>query len=389
MATPDQTRRVTVVGGGIIGISTALHLAQLGVATTLVTSGDLGDGASGRSLSWLNSAGHRSPEYHRLRMEGIERYRALMASADHSSHLGPITDYLRFDGGLTWARPGESLLPVFEYERSIGYQAEWLDRDEVSSRIPGVDPDAVAEEGGLYHPQEGWVDLSYLVEALAEEFVAAGGRLMTHAGPVRFELDDGRAVASTQLGPFPESEALVAAAGAAVPGIVQDLGGVLPDGTPVALLVRTRPVATRLRSVLNTPRVSLRPAPGSGLVMDAGWSERSLRVEPDGTVEVPEGVVRTLLDEASRVLEAHPVLEAQSVGIGPKPIPGDGEPVFGYLPSAPNCYVAFTHSGATLGLVAGELIAREIGTGERSALLDPFGPARFASSLVAEGGATG
>ncbi|MCO6003808.1 hypothetical protein NE236_02340 [Actinoallomurus purpureus] len=40
-------------------------------------------------------------------------------------------------------------------------------------------------------------------------------------------------------------------------------------------------------------------------------------------------------------------------------------------------HVAFTHSGATLGLIAGELLADEIVTGERSPLLEAFRPGRF------------
>jgi glycine/D-amino acid oxidase-like deaminating enzyme len=111
--------------------------------------------------------------------------------------------------------------------------------------------------------------------------------------------------------------------------------------------------------------------------MDSGWSERSLVVHESGRVEVPDGVVQALLAEASKVLAEHPALEVQRLGIGAKPIPGDGEPVFGYLPGAPNCYVAFTHSGATLGLIAGELIAREIVEGQRPDLLNGFGPDRF------------
>jgi glycine/D-amino acid oxidase-like deaminating enzyme len=39
--------------------------------------------------------------------------------------------------------------------------------------------------------------------------------------------------------------------------------------------------------------------------------------------------------------------------------------------------VAFTHSGATLGLIAGELIAEEVVQRAPHPLLDPFRPGRF------------
>ncbi|GAA3314383.1 hypothetical protein GCM10017710_20990 [Arthrobacter ramosus] len=43
----------------------------------------------------------------------------------------------------------------------------------------------------------------------------------------------------------------------------------------------------------------------------------------------------------------------------------------------PGCYVAFTHSGATLGLIVGELLADEIFTGSKHPMLSTFRPGRF------------
>jgi hypothetical protein len=45
----------------------------------------------------------------------------------------------------------------------------------------------------------------------------------------------------------------------------------------------------------------------------------------------------------------------------------------------PRCYIAFTHSGATLALIAGELAANELLTGATHAMLAAFRPERFAS----------
>ena len=57
----------------------------------------------------------------------------------------------------------------------------------------------------------------------------------------------------------------------------------------------------------------------------------------------------------------------------PRALPGvdpAGDQVRGY-------HVVFTHSGATLALVVGELLADEIVTGEPSPLLAAFRPGRF------------
>ena len=79
--------RVAVVGAGVLGASTAAHLARRGAAVTLLTDAGPASGASGRSLSWLNSAGRYPPAYHRLRMLGLERYRAFAARPDSAAHI--------------------------------------------------------------------------------------------------------------------------------------------------------------------------------------------------------------------------------------------------------------------------------------------------------------
>ena len=71
--TSSSLIKVAVVGGGVIGVSTAQQLAQAGADVILLTESVLTSGASGRSLSWLNSAGMWREPYHRLRMAAIDR----------------------------------------------------------------------------------------------------------------------------------------------------------------------------------------------------------------------------------------------------------------------------------------------------------------------------
>jgi glycine/D-amino acid oxidase-like deaminating enzyme len=366
--------RVAVLGGGVLGASTAAALAQQGADVTLLTAGKLASGASGRSLAWLNSFGLRSPEYHNLRLLGLDRYRTLAAQTASSA-------FLRFDGGLTWARDDSvsDHRQAFQHMRDIGYACEWVSPEEVSSRTPGVDPAAICTDGAIFNPQEGWVDLPGLIEHLAAMVPANGGTIRTDSGHSEIVLTGGR-VTAVRSGDGTETpvDVAVLATGADVPHTVKQLGVVIPDATPIALLVRTPPIGTSLRAVLNTPRVAVRPTPDGGLVMDAGWSEREVVVRPDGSYEAREETIQGLLQEATHVLEGHPPLTCSSYGVGPKPVPGDGEPVLGGLEDIPGYYVAFTHSGATLGLIAGELLADEILNTRAHPLLDPYRPSRFA-----------
>lgn len=371
--TTQYQAHVAVIGGGILGVSTAAHLARRGAQVTLVTAGSLADGASGRSIAWLNSSGERSAPYHYLRLLGLDRYRTW------SAHHPESRDYLRFDGALKWGGPGESFQQTFAYERAGGYDAVWLDRTAVAELTPDVNADAVAEEGAIFNPGEGWVNLPDLVVVLAAEAVGAGARVVEHAGRARVEVTDGVATGVVLGdGSVVAADHVVLATGGEVPAQLGALGVTVPDATPAAFVLFTDPVELEVRTVLNTPRVAVRPTPDGRLVLDADWAEKSVVVADDGSLTVPDTSVQGLLDEASKVLAGNPVLTAQHVGAGLKPIPGDGDPVVGAVPSIERLHVLFTHSGATLGLILGELVAEEVLTGEPSPVLAAFGLDRFA-----------
>lgn len=51
----DHTADVAVIGGGITGLSTALHLAETGVSVTLIEAGDIPSGGSGRNVGLVNA----------------------------------------------------------------------------------------------------------------------------------------------------------------------------------------------------------------------------------------------------------------------------------------------------------------------------------------------
>jgi glycine/D-amino acid oxidase-like deaminating enzyme len=374
MSTSSIPPRVVVVGGGVLGTSAAAHLVREGAQVLLVTEGELASGASGRSLSWLNSFGNlRSAEYHHLRVLGIDRYRTLAA------RIGP-TPYLRFDGGLTWPAAGatQQMRDHHRYMTEIGYDSLWLAPEEVAAWTPGLDSAAISPDGAVFSPGEGWVDLPWLVGLLAGRIREGGGRILEHAGPVSVLVEGGRATGvTTAAGERFDADAVLLATGPSVPEQVAELGVSIPDATPAALLVKTRPVGTELRAVLNTPFVSLRPTPDGGLAMDSDAAAEEVIGDERGGYEVKDTTVEDLMSHASALLAGHPRLEAEWYGVGRKPIPGDGDPVLGPVDEVPGLSVAFSHSGATLGLISGELLAREIVTGVPSPLLAAFRPSRF------------
>ncbi|MFF2844475.1 NAD(P)/FAD-dependent oxidoreductase [Paenarthrobacter sp. NPDC057981] len=334
-------------------------------------------GGVGRSLSWLNSAGERSTPYHQLRVAGVDRYRTLFAA-------DPGREWLQFGGGLMWNAAGQSDATAARhaYEKSIGYDSKLLAPDEIASITPGIDATAVPENA-IFNPGEGWVSLPDLVNFLMEEFHHLGGRLVLNAGKVSVTVDGGASSGGratgveTASGETYAADAVLVACGAATPAVVKPLGVEIPNGSPVSMLVVTKPVEHQVTAVMNTPRAAVRPNPGNTFALDHDWYEEHITEHADGSFTIPDDVVQELADESSKLIAGNPELKAASWKIGYKPIPGDGEPVFGELEQVPGCFVAFTHSGATLGLIAGELLSGEILTGEKHPMLSTFRPGRF------------
>jgi glycine/D-amino acid oxidase-like deaminating enzyme len=372
MSSIAPAKRVAIIGGGILGVSTAVHLLRAGATVTLLTERGLASEASGRSLSWLNSAGERSTPYHQLRLAGVDRYRTLYAA-------DPARDWLQFGGGLMWNSAGQQddTAARHAYEKSVGYDSKLLAPTEIAAATPGIDATAVPENA-IFNPGEGWVSLPDLVDFLMAEFHARGGLLVLNAGKASVMVDGGRAAGvETATGDTYEADAVLVACGAATPAVVAPLGVHIPNGSPVSMLVVTKPVEHEVKAVLNTPRAAVRPNPGSTFALDHDWYEENITEHADGSFDIPDAVVQELADEASKLIAGNPDLKPASWKIGYKPIPGDGEPVFGETGQVPGCFVAFTHSGATLGLIAGELLSDEILTGKQHPMLATFRPGRF------------
>jgi glycine/D-amino acid oxidase-like deaminating enzyme len=378
--TGSSSIKVAVIGGGVIGASTAQQLARAGADVILLTENVLSSGASGRSLSWLNAAGMWREPYHRLRMVGIDRYRTLSAQQ-------PGLRWLRFAGGLAWFPEAndEELRRRHDHQVAHGYDSHLLKPEGVSAHTPGVNTAAIPDTGAVWNPGEGWVDLPSLVQFLIKDFVGHGGKLVTNAGQCTVRTNAGSvAGVVTGAGELYGVDAAVLASGAAMPDMLADLGITIPDATTIALLVTSRPARHQLSAVLNTPRVSMRPTPDGALAIDSGWTSAHITRGANGRYQVPAAIIESLLAEASRVLQGKPELKAASYGIGPKPIPGDGEPVLGRVDEVDGLHVAFTHSGATLGLIAGELLAYEILTGASHPMLAEFNVRRFGQDGVHE-----
>lgn len=180
---------VLVIGGGATGVGVARDLALRGVDVTVVDTGGLGGGTSGRSHGVLHSGARYAEADPVGAAECIEENRILRSVAS-----GCIRD----TGGVFLELPDDDR-SYFERKleacREVGIDAERLDPAAVRRRAPDV-TDGV---DGAFRVPDAVVHPSRLVAANAADAAAHGATIHTHA-PVESLTVRGGRVESARVG---------------------------------------------------------------------------------------------------------------------------------------------------------------------------------------------
>jgi glycine/D-amino acid oxidase-like deaminating enzyme len=408
---------VAVVGAGIIGAMTALHLRRLGLDVVLIDRAEPGSGCSfgnGGAISpdlcvpmalpgmlrrvpgWFaDPLGPLVVRWQSLpsalpwlirwiragRMERVEQLakalRALHGPSlrRYSRLLGPDAAGLIERTGQLYVWTGDTAGPTEQLARDLrsrnGVESRALDADE----IYGIDPElAPGFRRGLFFPDNGHtVNPQRLVQTLVDYFLEAGGKLRRD-NLVAVERSGGRAARlALESGERLPIASMVLATGIDAKGFARQLGDAVPlqaeRGYHVMLPnPRVRPVI----------KISNRDHMFGMTPMEHG-------VRISGTVEIaaPEAPFNEkrawgLLEQARRM---YPRLDAQgaTVWMGCRPSTPDSLPVIGRARRAPNVVYAFGHghSGLTGAPMTAELVAHwMLGT---DAPIDPapYLPGRF------------
>lgn len=412
--------KVVVVGGGVIGLSCAYHLARRDARVVVLERERIGAGAS-----WGN-AGTVSPGHPPLNKpgrvaEGLRRlldptsplyihpswnpglWRWLVGFARHCTRehreravalMAPLgmrslrlfdelvreerieCDYRRegyydvcaTEAGLGEAREEAALVVPH------GYRPEVLDGDELRKREPALGPRVL---GGVFHPEAASMDPGLFLERFARVIARRGIEIREGVRATSVVVEGGRArgVAFAD-GAVERADAVVLATGALGLDLARRLGTELPV-QPGKGYHRDVPIgpngAPRLRisCVLNEAAVFCLPL------------ETAVRLA--GTMEFSGANLvmrRERLEQLTRagrlylpgIGTARPVSE----WCGLRPMSVDGVPIVGPLPGVEGVSVATGHGmlGLTLAPVTGELIARQV-LGADDPALAGLSPARF------------
>jgi sarcosine oxidase subunit beta len=160
------TQHIVVIGAGALGLSSALHLVERGVGVTVLEADALAGGSTGRSIGVVGTQ-HVTALDVAMRAYGLRRIRAW---TERGLEFHPI-GYLRL---------GRSDGDLRLFERSLGYQrdcgidnARILDPAEIRALVPDISTAGIV--GGLFGPDNGFLDPYQLARVLAEQVRAMGG----------------------------------------------------------------------------------------------------------------------------------------------------------------------------------------------------------------------
>lgn len=414
-----DTREIAVIGGGVIGVSTAYYLARQGFGVTLIEAGHGRSGASygnaglllashitplaapgvlGQGLRWLLDAS--SPFYIQPRLSielaaWLWRFRAACREERARRAMPVLRELLEEslglyreladEAGLAFGLAQAGLARLFltgaayrlaEEEarlmRSHGIEARLLSFSEL--RDLGLDLN-VAVIGGLYLPGDAHLVPARFVESLVEACRALGVDVCFETEVIGLETAGDRITqVLTTRGPI-RPEQVVLAAGAWSPAVARDLRLRLPiqPAKGYSLTYEGTSLKPALPVMLSEARVAVTPL-GENRVRFAGTLEMT------GTnLSVNRRRLEAIAASVRQYMPGLDGLALAEIWRRPRPLTPDGLPLVGRPKKYANLILACGHNtiGMALGPITGRLVA-EVAAGRSPSLdLTPLSPDRF------------
>lgn len=215
--------RVVVVGGGVIGLSVAYHLAEAGVGTVLLERGTLGSGASRATADVLRAYFAGDPVSSALAVRSLAAYREFAARPGADLPLRQV-GYLVLFTEPEQVTAFEADLPA---QRAAGVEIELIDARAARRLNPLIGGD-LPLLAAAWAPQAYVSDTAAIVAGYAAGARRAGARIRT--GCPALAVSGGRV--ETPGGAI-TADAVVCAAGAWSAPLARSAGVDLPLPEPV------------------------------------------------------------------------------------------------------------------------------------------------------------
>jgi glycine oxidase len=366
-----KTSDVVIVGGGVIGLSTAYALACAGLRSTVLDRRELG-----REASWAG-AGLIPPVAERAAGNPAAALRSWSArlypdwSAALRDETGIDTGYRRTGGvDVAWSEAeDQALQSLAGHWRAEGIAYERLAPGDSARVEPALNPELRAV---YYLPDRAQVRNPWLLRALMAAVSRRGVRLKPWHSVEGYSLRGRRIEAvRTSVGEL-SCELVIVAAGAWSGPLLQSIGIRVPTPPLKGQIVLLRGEEPLIRRIVEHGKNYLVPRDDGRVLVgateqDAGFDTRPTLVDTRG-----------LLDEALRLCPVLSQAEVEATWAGLRPGSVDSQPYIGPAPGFENLVIATGHKRAGLQLApaTAELVA-DLVLGRPPRLdLGPFRPDR-------------
>ncbi len=371
-----ETADVIIIGGGIMGASTAFSLARRGVTNVLVLERrQVASGATGKS-SGLVRMHYTNP------IETQLAFRAFQWFKHWDEIVGGDCGFVQ-TGVLRLATP--DLVPKLQanvrMQQDIGVNTRVVSRAEIDHIQPGLWLDDI--EAAAYEPESGYADPSSTAFALMNAARAQGVRLRTNTEVTRILTTGSRVTGvETNQGQFAAPVVLIAANAWSLP-LLQSVGQELPlyvERHEVVVAERPPAAAAPHVTILDGPLDLYFRIEGSSLTLIGTGSGEP--ADPDAYSETTTAAHVERVGE--RIARRFPAMHDAGVRrslVGIYDMTPDDLPVLDRVPGTDGlfCAVGFCGHGFKISPAVGAVMAELITTGGSLALdLDLVRFTRFA-----------
>ena len=384
MSAPIPTQaEIVIIGGGIIGCSTAYHLALAGAKdVVLLERAQLTSGSTFHAAGLVGQL-RSSRNVTQLLKYSVELYDRLEAET------GQATGWRR-NGGLRLACNAERLIELQRGAttgRSFGLEMEMLSPREAHALWPIMDVSDVV--GAAFLPADGQANPSDITQALARGARHGGVRIIEDCAVTGIRVRDGRVTGvRTSRGDI-VCERLINCAGQWAREVGALAGVSVPLVSVQHQFIVTEPidgVTAALPTLRDPDRLTYFKEEVGGLTMGGyepnplSWAEEGIPANFNGTLLPPdwEHFEQLLVQAAHRV----PALETAGIRElinGPESFTPDGNFILGEAPEVAGFFVGagFNAFGIAAGGGAGKALAEWVLAGEPPVDLWPVDIRRF------------
>lgn len=366
---------IIVIGGGIMGASTALGIIREGAGKVVMFDEQLPTQRLSRGnfgLTWFMCKGANNPVYARWSRMATTMW------PEYAAKLKEESGYdveLEWNGGALHAIGDEQFQAYAESvdnlkkvcsDDGLDYPARMVDREEFASMIPDMQlGDEVT--GAMYSPEQGHVNPLTLLAALRGAFQNKGGTYFGGLSVSAIEPNgDGTITVKTAKGNY-QCNKLVIAAGHGSSRLLGHLGSKLNIYPQRGQLI----VTERVKRVLRFPILAVRQT------MDGTFM---IGLSTEDTAHDTQVTIEAMKSQASNAIKLFPELAkinwVRAWGAIRVMTP-DGGPIYERLAEHKNIYSIAGHSAVTLAPVLTKQIASWILEKEEAPQISHFSNGRF------------